>query len=171
MIRILVLSDTHIPVMADKLPQRIKEEAEKCDLCIHSGDFVEYSVFKELSESVKTYGVRGNMDSEEIQKNLPEKQIINVEGANMGITHGKGGPSTLIQTINSEFKEEGDKIDVFIFGHSHRATAEYINGKLYFNPGSATDRIFAPYKSYGILTVDKGKVTPEIVRWDHYQEE
>ena len=40
---------------------------------------------------------------------------------------------------------------------------EYIEGVLFFNPGSVTDTVYAPYRSYGIIEIDKdGKINAEI---------
>ena len=48
-----------------------------------------------------------------------------------------------------------EKPDIIVFGHSHLPMNEYIKGVLYFNPGSATDTVFAPYRSYGIIEIKK----------------
>jgi predicted phosphodiesterase len=50
-------------------------------------------------------------------------------------------------------------IDAVVFGHSHHPLNEQHSGILCFNPGSPTDRIFAPFNSIGILeVVDQGLV-------------
>ncbi|MBU1888025.1 MAG: metallophosphoesterase family protein, partial [Candidatus Omnitrophica bacterium] len=54
------------------------------------------------------------------------------------------------------------KPDIIIFGHSHVPMNEYIDGVLFFNPGSATDTVFAPYRSYGIIEIENGEVKAEI---------
>jgi uncharacterized protein len=51
---------------------------------------------------------------------------------------------------------DGDQINVIVYGHSHLAQNEVIDGVLFFNPGTATE-------SFGILTVDDGVVKGEIV--------
>lgn len=151
--RILVLSDTHIPVMAKTLPQQVITEASNSQLCLHAGDLVDYTIFEKLSSYTKTLGVCGNMDNEEVRKRLPYKEIVEVEKLRIGIIHGKGAPENLITLINREFEELWDSIQIFVFGHSHQPFCKKIDGKLYFNPGSPTDKVFAPYKSYGILEI------------------
>jgi len=55
---------------------------------------------------------------------------------------------------------KNDKVDLIIFGHSHCGLNEKKGGILFFNPGSATDKVFAPYNSYGIIEInDKIKAT------------
>ncbi|HTZ11350.1 MAG TPA: metallophosphoesterase family protein, partial [Candidatus Margulisiibacteriota bacterium] len=60
------------------------------------------------------------------------------------------------------FKDE--RADVIIFGHSHSPLNEKIGNTLYFNPGSATDKIFAPYNSYGVIEVNESGIKAKIVR-------
>jgi len=36
--------------------------------------------------------------------------------------------------------------------------------KIYFNPGSPTDTIFAPYQSYGILEINGKEIKRSIVK-------
>ena len=54
-------------------------------------------------------------------------------------------------------------MDVIVFGHSHSPVNELRDGILFFNPGSPTDKIFAKYNSYGILTINK-EIKGEIIR-------
>ena len=90
--RILVLSDTHIPVTASNLPEIIKKEAEASDCCLHCGDYIVYPVYETLSQWTKIYGVYGNMDGKAIKEKLPEKQILKFEGITLALTHGRGHP-------------------------------------------------------------------------------
>lgn len=164
--RIIVISDTHIPVMTQKLPPEIKTELKKCDMCLHAGDFIEYSVFKELSSVVETHGVCGNMDSLELKKKMPEKELIEVEDVTIGLAHGRGAPDTVPSFIEELFCDEFDRIDVFVYGHSHQPGVIKRKGKMFFNPGSLSDTIYAPYRSYGVLEINGKTIKPEIVRLD-----
>ena len=101
--RILVISDTHIPVAAKDLPEVIKQEAKRSDYCFHAGDFVSLSVFEKISNLTKVYGVSGNMDSEEVRHKLPEKLTVNLGGIKFALIHGRGAPSQLIYYINKTF--------------------------------------------------------------------
>ena len=163
--RVLVVSDTHIPVLAENIPLCVIAEAKRCQLCLHAGDFIDYSVFEILSSFVETIGVCGNMDGLSIRKKLPGKRIIAVEDVQIGLTHGRGAPGFVLLHVRHLFEDEWNKIDIFIFGHSHQAMNKRIEGKLFFNPGSATDTVFAPYNSYGIIDVEGKKITSEIVKF------
>ena len=65
------------------------------------------------------------------------------------------------RTDNNEFKK--DKVDIIIFGHSHTPENKKIDGILFFNPGSLTDKDFAPYNSYGILELND-EIEAKIIR-------
>lgn len=157
--RMIVISDTHIPVRAREIPDVVKERAREMDLIIHAGDFEVPDVLTELREMGEVRAVHGNMDRHELKEKLPEKEVFEIEGHRIGLTHGSGAPSGLEQRVRELF---GD-VDVIVYGHSHRPRNEVIDNILFFNPGSPTDRIFAPYNSFGILTVGK-EIRGEIVR-------
>ncbi|MFA5255194.1 MAG: metallophosphoesterase family protein [Candidatus Omnitrophota bacterium] len=157
--RILVLSDTHIPVAARDLPREIYKAIEGVDMIFHAGDFIDAGVFERLRSLKETKAVRGNMDSEELSSMLNTKETITIEKFKIGLIHGYGAPSEIMQTVRREF----DRIDVLVFGHSHAAMNLKKDGVLYFNPGSPTDRIFASKNSYGILEVTDKKIEGTIV--------
>jgi len=162
--RILVISDTHMPARAKVLPEIIKKEAGKSDCCLHCGDFITYSVFESLSSMVKTYGVCGNMDDITVKSKLPEKQVLKFEQVTLGLTHGEGHPDNLINYVKKKFKDEFSQIDIFVFGHSHNPSDCKIGEKIYFNPGSPTDRIIAPYLSYGILEINGKNIKTKVIK-------
>ncbi|MEI8350571.1 MAG: YfcE family phosphodiesterase [Candidatus Omnitrophota bacterium] len=161
--RILVIADTHIPVTAKQLPRIVIEEAKQCDCCIHAGDIISIAAFNALSQLTKTYAVLGNMDNVELQGKLAYKTILAFDSIRLGLIHGRGTPSGLIEYIKKEFAAEMKSIDMFIFGHTHYPFNKEIDGKIYFNPGSPTDKIFAPYCSYGIVEIQGKTVTRSIV--------
>src|SRR6059036_518324 len=60
--RVLVVSDTHVPTIAQKMPKKILEEARASDLVIHAGDIVSEKTLAQLSGVKRVEAVRGNMD-------------------------------------------------------------------------------------------------------------
>ncbi|MBU3958985.1 MAG: metallophosphoesterase [Candidatus Omnitrophica bacterium] len=160
--KIGVISDTHIPDRAECIPPQILEVFKGVDMIVHVGDLLELEVLDTLRAVCKNVkAVYGNMDSYEIRKILPEKEIIKVGKYRMGIMHGYGPPNDLVDLMTKEFKDEG--VNLIIFGHSHAPFNEKKGDILYFNPGSATDKIFAPYNSYGIIEVND-KIEAKIIR-------
>lgn len=158
--RVLVLSDTHIPLAAQDLPQAVYDAAKEVDMILHAGDFIEVKLLDRLRSLKEVKAVRGNMDSREIQMQLNTKEVITIGGFKIGLIHGYGAPSEIVNTVRREF----DKIDCLVFGHSHTAMNMKKDGILYFNPGSPTDRIFASSNSYGILTITDKKIEGQIVK-------
>ncbi|MCM8820062.1 MAG: metallophosphoesterase family protein, partial [Candidatus Omnitrophica bacterium] len=66
--------------------------------------------------------------------------------------------------IKDEFIDAFDEIDIFVFGHSHFPIDEEIDGKIFFNPGSPTDKIYAPYCSYGSLEINDKTIERRIIK-------
>jgi len=161
--KILVISDTHIPVAADALPAEVEKEARNADVCLHAGDLINYEVFERLTQLTETYAVCGNMDDETAAKKLPQKQIIKLGGFTIALTHGRGAPATVINHVKKVFAAQAAEIDIFIFGHSHVPCDIEEDGKIYFNPGSPTDKIFALKRTYGLLEINGKKIKRRIV--------
>ncbi|MDD5155936.1 MAG: metallophosphoesterase [Candidatus Omnitrophica bacterium] len=160
--RIGVLSDTHIPERAKSIPQKILEDFKTVDMVLHAGDLVTPEVLEELHGVCKeVHAVWGNMDPQEVRSILPQKEIIKAGRYRIGLTHGYGNPAYLIDNLKHEFKN--DNVDLIVFGHSHTPFNEKKDDAWYFNPGSATDDIFASYKSYGIIELGD-KIQTRIVK-------
>lgn len=154
-----VLSDTHIPSKAKHLPEQMLYKFKSVDLIIHAGDFTSLELFEQLQKVCKVEAVCGNMDKPEVRNILPSKKIIEVEGIKIGIIHGEGPPSGLIKYIKKEFHY----LDCIIFGHSHTPYNAFIEGTLCFNPGSPTDNIFSPFKSYGLIEINS-EIKSQIIK-------
>jgi hypothetical protein len=148
--RIGVVSDTHATSLA-QLPQRILLTLAEVDLIIHAGDFVTKDVLDGLKRLGEVKAVRGNVDSEELKRILPEKELLVIEGRRVGITHGWGSPYGIDDRVGKMFED----VDIIVYGHSHHSQNEVKKGILFFNPGQARN-------SFGILTVGK-EVKGEII--------
>lgn len=149
--KIGVVSDTHIPERASEIPPQLFTTFKGVDLIIHAGDLVSLDAIEQLKKIAPVKAVHGNMDTQEVRRVLPEKEIITVGKFKIGIVHGDGPPEQLMGWVKKAFPE---KLDAIIFGHAHRPLCEKQGGVLFFNPGSATDTIFAPYRSCGILEIN-----------------
>jgi hypothetical protein len=158
--RIGVLSDSHANSI-DRIPKRIVDELSGVDLIVHAGDYTGKTLLEELRKLGNFKGVYGNMDSPEIKQQLPALETIDAGGFRIGINHPAEGGSAL--GIEERIRAKFPKINAIVFGHTHRAKNEYVNGVLYFNPGSATGTFPAVTKTFGIIRVE-GEVTGEIIR-------
>ncbi len=157
--KIGVISDTHIPINCENIPDKIREFFNGVDMIIHAGDLTELCVLEQLAKiTPKVIAVYGNMDSRQTHGKLPQKKIIKAGKFKIGLIHGWGSPKDLVARVADEFKN----VDVIIFGHSHKPLNEIKNGVLFFNPGSATDTVFSEKRTIGILEVTD-KITGRII--------
>jgi len=156
--KIVVFSDTHLKVWA--IPELILEDLKSCDMILHAGDITSMNLIHELEAYAKVHAVCGNMDETEVKDALPSKKILEIDGLKIGLIHGYGAPFGIRKRILKEFED----VNCIVYGHTHRAYFDFENNIYFFNPGSPTDRIFAPFKSYGILEVSNGKIKGEIIR-------
>lgn len=160
--RIGVISDTHIHERTQQIPGQILDAFRHVDMVIHAGDLVDISVLDNLRSVCKDVrAVWGNMDPYDVRKRLPEKEIITAGKYRIGVMHGYGHPGKLMDLAAEIFKDE--RVDLVIFGHSHSPTNEKRGNTIYFNPGSATDKIYAKYNSYGIIDINDN-IEAKIVR-------
>ena len=99
--------------------------------------------------------------SKETKEMFPDKQIITVEGLKIGLIHGSGSPFNILSRVENSFQ---DSLDMYIFGHTHSAYNKIHKGKVFFNPGSPTDKFFAKFNSYGILNIKEGNIGRRIIK-------
>ena len=165
--KIVVLSDTHLPVRAARIPEQVIVQFKDADLIVHAGDFQTIEVVNSLQNYTQFIGVAGNMDSDDLADALPERVILNIKNSNrefrIGITHGSGPPQGIAERILDFFEEDEEKPDCIIFGHSHKPLNERINSTLMFNPGSPTDTVFTNINTFGILTINN-EIKGEIIK-------
>ena len=149
--RIGVLSDTHVSSFAE-IPDKILTTLAEVDMIIHAGDFTTKNVLDGLKQLREVRAVCGNMDSNELKRSLPERQVLMLGGKRLGVTHGWGSPYGIEDRVSSLFSD----VDIIVFGHSHHPMNKVIHGILFFNPGQARN-------SFGILTIGE-EVKGEIIR-------
>jgi len=158
-VKVGVISDTHVPGAARSLPPAVFDIFSGVELILHAGDIVEQSVLDELAKIAPVEAVAGNMDGNELHLRLPARKVLTLGRFSVGMTHGKYRIDMQKEMIRKDF---GD-VDLIVFGHSHMPVWEKAFGVWYLNPGSPTDRRYAPYNSVALLTIDD-TLTAEIVR-------
>ena len=151
--KVIVISDTHMPRMAKSLPPRLKEELRTADLILHAGDWQTKEVYEELKAYAPVDGVCGNVDGQDLIEQFGLTKIISLEGYRIGLIHGHGKKGTTEQRALDAFS--GSEVDLIIFGHSHIPVHKEINGKILFNPGSPTDKRRQSHYSFGIIRIDE----------------
>lgn len=156
--KIGVISDTHLPDSGSELPENLLEELKEVDLIIHAGDLTEVKFYEKLKSVNEVKAVAGNMDSFLLREKLNEKITFNVNGKKISIIHGhQFRGKNMLQGLNYSFPES----DLIIFGHTHRPFNEKLGGKIFFNPGSPTDKRLEKNYTFGIIDIGD-QINPEI---------
>jgi putative phosphoesterase len=159
--RLLLISDTHIPGRARRLPAAVLREADAADLIVHAGDWVAASVLEELSQRGEVLGVYGNNDGADLRALLPEVARQTIEGLRFAVIHETGDAKSRERRMDAAFPD----VDVLVFGHSHIPWDTVTRrGLRLLNPGSPTDRRRQPRHTMMIATVEAdGRVDVELV--------
>ena len=156
MLKIGILSDTHLKKLTDRLEEIYKKHLFDMDIVIHTGDYVSIEVVEFLDRD-NFHGVHGNMDSYEVKQILPDKKVIEAGSHRIGIIHGWGSKDGLEEKIRNEFRD----VDIIVYGHSHSAANHIKDGILFFNPGVAIGYSMSDPHTIGVLEIDdvvKGKI-------------
>ncbi|MGW3667998.1 metallophosphoesterase family protein [Streptomyces sp. NPDC005141] len=156
--RLLLLSDTHLPKRARVLPDPLLAALPLADVVIHAGDWVDTATLDLLeARSRRVIGVYGNNDGPGLRARLPETARADLRGLRLGVVHETGAARGREQRCAERFPD----LDVLVFGHSHipwDTTAP--TGLRLLNPGSPTDRRRQPHCTYMTATVtDDGRLT------------
>ncbi|WP_342536809.1 metallophosphoesterase family protein [Sporosarcina sp. FSL K6-3508] len=152
--KVVILSDTHMPKRGGMFPERFINELDQADHIIHAGDWSTLEVYETLSEYAPVTGVQGNIDDEQIIEKMPEREIITLKGFRIGIVHGHGSGKTTDRRAFDTFIDE--PVDVIIFGHSHIPSLRYFKQRLLINPGSLMDKRTNPYYSFAVMNLEEG---------------
>ncbi|MFE6487143.1 metallophosphoesterase family protein [Streptomyces sp. NPDC057757] len=155
--RLLLMSDTHLPKRAKELPAQLLAELPRADLVIHAGDWVDTATL-DLLESLSggLVGVHGNNDGPDLRARLPEVARLDLDGLRLGVVHETGAAQGRERRCAERFPD----LDVLVFGHSHipwDTTTD--TGLRLLNPGSPTDRRRQPHRTYMTAAVTDGRLT------------
>ncbi|MFD7661969.1 metallophosphoesterase family protein [Streptomyces sp. NPDC059788] len=156
--RLLLMSDTHLPKRAKSLPPELLEQVARADVVVHAGDWVDTATLDLLEErSRRLLGVYGNNDGPDLRARLPEVAYAELGGLRWGVVHETGGK----QGRERRCAERYPDLDVLVFGHSHIPwDTSTEDGRLrLLNPGSPTDRRRQPYCTYMTATAASARLT------------
>ncbi|GLX52639.1 phosphoesterase [Streptomyces hygroscopicus subsp. hygroscopicus] len=155
--RLLLMSDTHLPRRAKRLPDELLAELPRADVVFHAGDWVDAATLDLLeSRSRRLVGVYGNNDGPELRARLPEVAYAELGGLRFGVVHETGAAQGRETRCAARFPD----LDVLVFGHSHIPWDSTAPGGLrLLNPGSPTDRRRQPHCTYLTAEVRDGALT------------
>jgi uncharacterized protein len=157
-----VISDTHLPRGARRLPDACLEHLRAADLILHAGDFVTVAVLEEIEAiGPPVAAVHGNVDEPELAMRLPAATMVEADGARIAMTHDAGAAAGRLERMRRRFPEA----DAVVFGHSHIPLHEsdFDGGFQIFNPGSPTERRRSPRHTMGLCRTEGGNVRFDLV--------
>ncbi|PWI42770.1 metallophosphoesterase [Streptomyces sp. ICBB 8177] len=160
--RLLLMSDTHLPKRAKALPAALLDEVARADVVVHAGDWVDVATLDLLLErSARLVGVYGNNDGPALRARLPEVARVELDGVRLGVVHETGPSAGREKRCAERFPD----LDVLVFGHSHIPWDSVAPGGLrLLNPGSPTDRRRQPHHTYMTARVADGTLTDVALR-------
>lgn len=146
--RIALVSDTHVPTSIRRVPEALLEAVRGVDRILHAGDLIEYAVFEQLDAIAPTTAVSGNMDPPELKTKLRDRELLQIAGRTIGLSHGHQRHA--LQDRYIAFSYDDPEFDLFyqamvtqlpgaeiiVFGHFHQPVVKHWNDVLFINPGS-----------------------------------
>ena len=147
--KVLIVSDTH---GRNSGYLDLLESIEKMDMVIHCGDVEGSEYLIAESSGCKTVIVQGNND---YFSDLPREMIVKLGKYKALVTHGHAyyvnmGHEHLVREAKKR------KVDMVIYGHTHRPVITEENGILVLNPGSLTyPRQMERKYTYIIMEIDE----------------
>ena len=126
--KIGLISDTH---------GLLREEALRglrgSDLIIHAGDVGDPDILEALRKIAPVVAVRGNVDTAEWAKSLPETAVVEAGAVNIYVLHDANA---------LDLGPRAAGFQIVVSGHSHKPLQTERNGVMFLNPGSAGPRRF-----------------------------
>jgi hypothetical protein len=155
-VRLLLMSDTHVPKRARDLPPALWAEVDAADVVFHAGDWVDVPLLDALeARSARLVAVYGNNDGRALRARLPEVARVTLDGVRFAVIHETGDAKGREIRCAARFPDA----DVLVFGHSHIPWDTVApSGLRLLNPGSPTDRRRQPYCTYMTATVTGGEL-------------
>jgi hypothetical protein len=163
-----VISDTHIPDRVKTLPAEILDRLHQAriDMILHAGDAASLKAVRELEKIAPVRIVQGNRDWL-LRLPFPRQISFSAFGVRITLTHGHRSMGHYLldkwaalrdgyrfERYQQPLAQDFPHADVIIFGHTHHQTVQWVNGKLYFNPGAAYPCKYNHYHAqYGILSI------------------
>lgn len=146
-----LISDTH-----GLLRPSAVEWLQGCDLIVHAGDVGDPAVLETLRRIAPLAAVRGNNDRAAWAEDVPESVTLRAGACTIHVVHD-------IATLAID--PVAARVDVVVFGHSHKPLQERRDGVLFVNPGSAGPRRFKlPISAARLRVDDEGSVEVEFVQ-------
>jgi hypothetical protein len=150
--KIGVISDTH-----GFLDPKVSELFAGVSHILHAGDIGPDAIIVELETIAPVTAVIGNTDS---SPTFRPTAVVTLAGRKF-LVHHIVEPHAPKEQIQLRIARE--RPDVVVFGHTHKAFCETIDGVLFFNPGSAGKPRFGWGRTAAILHCEEKEIRPEFL--------
>ncbi len=153
-LRLLLISDTHVPLRARDLPAPVWAAVDAADVVVHAGDWVSVELLDAVAaRAARLVGVWGNNDGPQLRARLPEVARADLAGVRLAVVHETGPAAGRERRCAAAYPDA----DVLVFGHSHIPWDTTAPGGLrLLNPGSPTDRRRQPTHTWMTASVRDG---------------
>ena len=142
-VHIAILSDTH-----GMLRREVVAELQDCTHIIHAGDIIRETDLDELRLYGSVYAVRGNNDLwQDGLRDLAHILCFEIAGVSFLMTHDR-----------YDIPRDLEGVQAVIYGHSHRYSEEWKDGRLWLNPGSCGMSRFGSDVTMAKMTVQDGRI-------------
>lgn len=150
--RLGLISDTH-----DFLDPRVQSIFAGVDHILHAGDIGTVWITFQLEQIAPVVAVLGNTDAD---LSFKQTEVANLGGKKF-LIHHIVNPATPDETLHRRLAKE--RPDFVIFGHTHKAFDQTVNGVRFINPGYAGRPKFNQPRSLAILHLDETGATLEFM--------
>lgn len=158
-VRLAIISDTHMPRGARAIPEDCLQRCRDADAILHAGDLTDVSVLELLrSLGPPVHAIHGNVDGDAVRRLLPARTEREFAGARVGMIHIPGPAGKRLERLRAAFP----RCDAVIFGHTHMPEHRMHDGFQIFNPGSPTERRRAAAHTMGLATIVDGRIEFEL---------
>lgn len=127
-VRLGLISDTH-----GKLRPQVFEVFQGVDRILHAGDVGPFELLTELEALAPVTAVYGNTDGFDVRGRCAQVAELAIAGHRVVVTHGDQFGSPTPERLRDAFPAA----DLIVYGHTHRALVETLDGVIMVNPGSA----------------------------------
>jgi putative phosphoesterase len=171
--RLGLLADTHdVAVDWPKAVAAIRAAMGPVDAILHCGDLTSPGAIESLREIAPVWAIRNPMgDADPAPPTLVDgPRVLEVGSAGIGLVFAlstepvkaETDPVLRFPALTAETAMQvlfGGRVDVCVFGGTHRAQVASAAGTLFVNPGSPT---LAKARTVGVLTLGDGTAEVEI---------
>jgi hypothetical protein len=174
-LRIGVISDTHIPEARAELWPQVFTMFDGVDAILHGGDIHELAVLDQLGELAPLWCARGNGEDGSggrsvavVDDRVRYSWLLDLGGVRVGLTHDVPVPEVPPNLTVERWKQRRfgrSDVDVLVYGDSHVERIDVIAGTLCVNPGSPTypHNLNTQLGTLGFVDIDPGRV--RATRW------